>query len=445
MPTVLVIDDEPNILRSLSSALTRRGYDVLTAATGAEGIRKLADTVDAVMLDVLLPDFNGLKILKKIREKRPQLGVLMISGHATIEDAVKAVKLGAHDFLEKPLSLEKVLIVLENLFKLQRLEAELDQWRARAGEGGPLIGESPPMKTLLSEIARAAPTDSRVLITGANGTGKELVARMIWFGSKRNNKPFLAVNCAAIPEELIESELFGHEKGSFTGATSKKTGKFQQAHRGTLFLDEIGDMSMKTQAKVLRVLEDSLVTPVGGSQAMRVDTRIIAATNKDLPTQIETGRFREDLLYRLNVIPIHIPPLHERKPDIPLLVEHFLRMTAEKQGRRPKTINAGAVELLAAYDFPGNVRELRNVIERLAIMAEGKVITPADVRRWLPQVGAENQTRPLREAADDFEREYIQKTLDDCGGNVTKAAEQLGLERSHLYKKMKSLGMKTER
>lgn len=445
MPTVLVIDDEPNILRSLSSALTRRGYDVLTAATGAEGVRKLSDAVDAVLLDVRLPDFSGLKVLKKIREKRPQLGVLMISGHATIEDAVQAVKLGAHDFLEKPLSLEKVQIVLDNLFKLQRLSAELDHWRARAGEGGPLIGESPPIKTLLSEIARAAPTDSRVLITGANGTGKELIARMIWSGSKRNNREFLAVNCAAIPDELIESELFGHEKGSFTGATGKKIGKFQQAHRGTLFLDEIGDMSIRTQAKVLRVLEDSLVTPVGGAQSMRVDVRIIAATNKDLPTQIETGYFREDLLYRLNVIPIHIPPLNQRKSDIPLLVDHFLGVTADKLGRRTKTINAGALELLAAYDFPGNVRELRNVIERLVIMAEGRVITPADVRRWLPQVGEESQTRPLREAADDFEREYIQKTLDDCGGNVTKTAEQLGLERSHLYKKMKSLGMKAER
>lgn len=443
MPTVLVIDDEPNILRSLSSALTRRGYEVLTAATGAEGIQKLSAMVDAVLLDVRLPDFDGLKILKRIREKYPHVGVLMISGHATIEEAVQAVKLGAHDFLEKPLSLEKVLIVLENLLKLRRLEAEVDLWRTRAGEGGPLIGQSAPMKALLSEINRAAPTDSRVLITGANGTGKELVARMIWAGSKRRAHDFLAVNCAAIPEELIESELFGHEKGSFTGAAGNKTGKFQQAHHGTLFLDEIGDMSLKTQAKVLRVLEDSLVTPVGGAQAMKVDVRIIAATNKDLPAEIQNGRFREDLLYRLNVIPLHIPPLCERKADIPPLVDHFLRLTADKLGRAPRAINAGAVELLAAYDFPGNVRELRNVIERLVIMAEGRVITPADVRRWLPQVGAENQILPLKEAADDFERDYIRKTLDDCGNNVTKAAAQLGLERAHLYKKMKALGMKT--
>ncbi len=442
MPTVLVIDDETNILRSLHTALSRRGYDVLTAPNGVEGIRQLSPTVDAVLLDVQLPDFDGLKVLQKIKEKFPALGVLMISGHATIETAVKAVKLGAHDFLEKPLSLEKVRIVLDNLLKLRRLEDEVEIWRERAGEGGLLIGDAPAMKSLLSEISRAAPTDSRVLITGANGTGKEMVARMIYAGSKRKDREFLAVNCAAIPDELIESELFGHEKGSFTGATGKKTGKFQQAHRGTLFLDEIGDMSVRTQAKVLRVLEDGLVTPVGGAAPAKVDVRILAATNKDIPTEIKDGRFREDLFYRLNVIPIHLPPLVERKSDIPLLVEHFLQITADKLGRATKKINAGAVELLAAHDFPGNVRELRNIIERLVIMAEGKVITPADVRRWLPQVGAETDTRSLREAADDFEREYIRKTLDDCGGNVTRTAEQLGLERSHLYKKMKALGMK---
>lgn len=442
MSTVLVIDDEPNILRSLSFSLSRRGYDVLTAATGAEGVRKLSEAVDVVLLDVRLPDFDGIKVLKKIREKYPRLGVLMISGHATIEEAVTAVKLGAHDFLEKPLSLGKVNIVMENLLKLQRLENELE--RFRAVEGGPLIGESPPMKALRSEITRAAPTDSRVLITGENGTGKEMVARMIWSNSPRQNKVFLAVNCAAIPDELIESELFGHEKGSFTGAVGKKTGKFQEAHEGTLFLDEIGDMSVRTQAKVLRVLEDSLVTPVGGTASMKVDVRILAATNKDLPAEIQAGRFREDLLYRLNVIPMNVPPLRERKSDIPLLVHHFQQGIAERLGRRPRTFNAGTLELLSAYDYPGNVRELRNVIERLVIMSEGSVVTPADVRRWLPQVGAESQTQPLREAADDFEREYIQKTLDDCGGNVTRAAGQLGLERSHLYKKMKSLGIKSD-
>jgi len=441
MPTVLIIDDEQNILRSLSFGLSRRGYDVLTAATGAEGVRQLSAAVDAVLLDVRLPDFDGLNVLKKIREKHPRMGVLMISGQATIEEAVTSVKLGAHDFLEKPLSLEKVHIALKNLLKLQRLEDELKKWRA--DEGGPLIGESPPIKALLSEIARAAPTDGRVLITGENGTGKEMVARMIWSGSSRKDEVFLVVNCAAIPAELIESELFGHEKGSFTGATDKKIGKFLQAHGGTLFLDEIGDMSMRTQAKVLRVLADALVTPVGGSSPIKADTRILAATNKDLAAEIASGRFREDLYYRLNVIPINVPPLRERKSDIPLLVDHFLRMTAGRLARRPKTINAGALELLAAYDYPGNVRELRNVIERLVIMAEGKVITPADVRRWLPQVGTKSQIQPLKEAADDFEREYIQRKLDDCGGNATRAAEQLGLERSHLYKKMKALGIKT--
>ncbi len=441
MPTVLIIDDEQNILRSLSFGLSRRGYDVLTAATGAEGVRQLSAAVDAVLLDVRLPDFDGLNVLKKIREKHPRMGVLMISGQATIEEAVTSVKLGAHDFLEKPLSLEKVHIALKNLLKLQRLEDELKKWRA--DEGGPLIGESPPIKALLSEIARAAPTDGRVLITGENGTGKEMVARMIWSGSSRKDEVFLVVNCAAIPAELIESELFGHEKGSFTGATDKKIGKFLQAHGGTLFLDEIGDMSIRTQAKVLRVLADALVTPVGGSSPIKADTRILAATNKDLAAEIASGRFREDLYYRLNVIPINVPPLRERKSDLPLLVDRFLRITAGKLARRPKTINAGALELLAAYDYPGNVRELRNVIERLVIMAEGKVITPADVRRWLPQVGTKSQIQPLKEAADNFEREYIQRTLDDCGGNATRAAEQLGLERSHLYKKMKALGIKT--
>ena len=443
MPTVLIIDDEENILRSLSSALTRRGYEVLTAATGADGVRKLSALVDVVLLDVRLPDFDGLNVLKKIREKHPPAGVVMISAHGTIETAVGAVKLGAFDFLEKPLSLEKVLITLDNLLKLRRLESEIESLRARTGEGGPLIGESAAVKSLLTQISRAAPSDSRVLIMGENGTGKEVVARMIRAASPRKDKSFLAVNCAAVPDELIESELFGHEKGAFTGATGKKIGKFQQAHGGTLFLDEIGDMSPRTQAKVLRVLEDGQVTPVGGTTSARVDVRVLAATNKDLASEIKVGRFREDLFYRLNVIPLVVPPLRERKSDIPLLADHFLQVTAEKLGRRSRTINAGALELLAAYEYPGNVRELRNVVERLVIMSEGQVITPADVRRWLPQVGSEHELRPLKEAADDFEREYIQKTLADCGGNVTRAAEHLGLERSHLYKKMTALGIKS--
>jgi len=443
MPTVLIIDDEENILRSLSSALTRRGYEVLTAATGADGVRKLSALVDVVLLDVRLPDFDGLNVLKKIREKHPLAGVVMISAHGTIETAVGAVKLGAFDFLEKPLSLEKVLITLDNLLKLRRLESEIESLRARTGEGGPLIGESAAVKSLLTQISRAAPSDSRVLIMGENGTGKEVVARMIRAASPRKDKSFLAVNCAAVPDELIESELFGHEKGAFTGATGKKIGKFQQAHGGTLFLDEIGDMSPRTQAKVLRVLEDGQVTPVGGTTSARVDVRVLAATNKDLASEIKVGRFREDLFYRLNVIPLVVPPLRERKSDIPLLADHFLQVTAEKLGRRSRTINAGALELLAAYEYPGNVRELRNVVERLVIMSEGQVITPADVRRWLPQVGSEHELRPLKEAADDFEREYIQKTLADCGGNVTRAAEHLGLERSHLYKKMTALGIKS--
>ncbi len=442
MSTILVIDDEQNIRSSLASALSRRGYTVLTAATGSEGVRKISAELDAVLLDVKLPDTNGIEFLHVIREKYPQLGVIMISGHASIEDAVRAVKLGAFDFMEKPLSLEKVQITLENYFRLRSLEVEVTRLREQTGERGPLIGKAPAMKILMAEIARAAPTDSRVLITGENGTGKELVAQMIWRQSPRNEQPFLAVNCAAIPEELIESELFGHEKGAFTGALSRKVGKFQRAHKGTLFLDEVGDMSLKTQAKVLRVLEDSIVTPVGGSESVTVDVRILAATNKDLAEEIAADTFREDLYYRLNVIPIQVPALRERKSDIPLLAEHFLQLTAEKLSRKPRKLNAGALELLASYEYPGNVRELRNVIERLAIMSDGSVITPADVHRWLPNVGRESETRPLREAADDFERAYIRDTLEDCGGNVTKAAEILGLERSHLYKKMKNLGLK---
>ncbi len=442
MSTVLVIDDEENILTTLTMALSRRGFTVLTAATGSEGVRKVSAELDAVLLDVKLPDVSGIEILHLIRQKHPRLGVIMISGHASIEDAVRAVKLGAFDFLEKPLSLEKVQITLENYFRLRSLEVEVTRLREQTGERGPLIGKSRAMKKLLAEIARAAPTDSRVLITGENGTGKELVAQMIWRQSPRNEQPFLAVNCAAIPEELIESELFGHEKGAFTGAMSRKVGKFQRAHKGTLLLDEIGDMSVKTQAKVLRVLEDSIVTPVGGSESVTVDVRILAATNKNITEEIAAGRFREDLYYRLNVIPIHVPALRERKPDIPLLAEHFLQLTAEKLSRRPRSLNAGALELLAGYDYPGNVRELRNVLERLAIMADGSVITPADVHRWLPNVGRESQTRPLREAADDFERAYIRTTIEDCGGNLTKVAKVLGLERSHLYKKMKNLGLK---
>jgi two-component system nitrogen regulation response regulator NtrX len=372
--------------------------------------------------------------------------VVMISGHGNIESAVRAIKLGAYDFVEKPLSLEKTVLVIGNAVRQRRLEAENRALRATVDRRLTMVGESYAMAQLREQIAMAAPTNGRVLIFGENGTGKELVARSIHALSRRRNAPFIELNCAAIPEELIESELFGHMKGAFTGAVADRRGKFELADGGTLFLDEIGDMTLKTQAKVLRALQEQIVEPVGGTASVKVDVRVLAATNKDLPAEIRGGRFREDLYFRLNVIPVYVPPLRTRDSDIPLLADHFMAELAREYGRRPKRFDSGAATGLRSYSWPGNVRELRNVIERLMIMVPGDVITLGDLA-FLDGVSIQtagapsDESKPLHEARDRFERDYILKALAAQQGNISRTAEVLGVERSNLYRKMKGFGI----
>src|SRR6266545_4853943 len=385
-PVLLLIDDEPNILSSLRRALEIEGHDVEVAGGGRIGLEKLAARAfDLVMLDVMMPELDGLQTLKLIREKDPELPVIMMSGHATIETAVQATKLGAQDFIEKPLSSEKTLLTVRNalaLAKLRREHAELTE-KARADMA--MIGASPRMRAIFDKIRMVAPSAGRVLITGENGTGKELIARALHDHSKRADRPFIKLNCAAIPSELIESELFGHEKGAFTGATQMRRGKFELADGGTLFLDEVGDMNPSAQAKVLRVLQEGELERVGGHETLKVDVRVIAATNKNLAAEIAAGRFREDLFYRLNVVPIDLAPLRERREDVPGLVEHFLTHACRVDDRREKRMAPGAVTMLMQYDWPGNVRELKNLIERLVILTgDSEVIGEADVQDALP-------------------------------------------------------------
>ncbi|MBI3894378.1 MAG: sigma-54-dependent Fis family transcriptional regulator [Acidobacteria bacterium] len=443
---LLIVDDEQGIRQSLSAILQDEGYKILAVASGKECLRALEDdSFQLVLLDVWLEDGDGLEVLRQIQEKHPATVAVMISGHGTVETAVKATKLGAFDFLEKPLSIEKTLVAVKNALEHQSLLEENRQLRHQLEARHHIIGESVPMKALRQQLALMAPTNGRVLIYGESGTGKELVAHAIHGQSLRAAQPFVEVNCAAIPEELIESELFGHHKGSFTGATEDKTGKFQKADGGTLFLDEVGDMSLKTQAKVLRVLEEQRFEPLGSTIAVSVDVRVIAATNKSLEEEIARGNFREDLFYRLNVIPFVVPPLRERVEDIPLLANHFLREFASAYGRKPKELTPAALEALQAYSWPGNVRELRNLIERIVILAPQSVID----RRHLPSLLLRNhqprktvtESTTLQQARAAYERDFILKKLEENRGNITRTAEVLGLERSHLYRKMKSLGI----
>src|SRR4051794_26983156 len=412
-PTVLVVDDEAGVRSALSGVLRDEGYTVEAVDSGEACLdRVLRAPYDAIVLDIWLPGMDGLVTLARLRERRVDAPVVMISGHGNIESAVRAIKLGAFDFVEKPLSLEKTVLVVGNAVRQRRLEAENRALRAQSDRRLTMVGESPVMMQLRDQVAMAAPTNGRVLIFGENGTGKELVARSIHAMSRRRTGPFVEVNCAAIPEELIESELFGHVKGSFTGATADRRGKFELADAGTLFLDEIGDMSVKTQAKVLRALQEQVVEPVGGTSSVRVDVRVIAATNKDLPTEIRGGRFREDLYFRLNVIPIFVPPLRDRDADIPQLAEHFMTEFAREYGRRPKRLDPGAAAGLRSYRWPGNVRELRNVIERLMIMVPGEVIAASDLAflEGGTIAGTEPPGAPaltLHDAREKFEREYI--------------------------------------
>ena len=443
---ILVVDDEPLIRQSLSGVLEDEGYDVAAVESGEACLEEISrDRYDLVLLDIWLPGIDGLETLERIAERplteRP--AVVMISGHGTIETAVKATKLGAFDFLEKPLTIDKVSVVVKNAIRQRRLELEVERLRDDYGRAPKIIGESVPMKALRRQLALMAGTNGRVLIFGESGAGKELVARAIHAMSPRAREPFVDVNCAAIPEDLIESELFGHRKGSFPGATEDKIGKFQKADGGTLFLDEVGDMSLKTQAKVLRTLDEQKFEPVGADRAVQVDVRVIAATNKDLEKEMEQGNFREDLYYRLNVIPFYVPPLRDRIEDVPLLADHFLREFATAYGRRPKELTPAAYEALMSYRWPGNVRELRNLMERIVIMNPQTRIDARHIPLPLNR-GAARPPRPsasLQEVREAAEREYIMKKLEETGGNVSRAAELLGLERSNLYRKMKALGI----
>ena len=441
--TLLIVDDEALIRSSLGGALGREGYQVDLAASVAEARTKLREAYDYVLLDVWFPDGSGLDLLAEIMEGTPDTIVIMMSGHATVDAAVKATRLGAFDFLEKPISLERLLILLRNAGEKAALTAE--NRRLAAPWAHSIVGRSAAVQSLLREIQLAGSTAARVLIQGENGTGKELVARALHAASPRRDRPFVAVNCSAIPEELIESELFGHERGAFTGATQSRRGRFEEAHEGTLFLDEIGDMSARAQTKLLRVLQENEITRVGGNRAIRVDVRVIAATNQNLEERVRENRFREDLYFRLAVVPIQVPPLRERTEDIPLLVEHFVASITKETGGKPRVLSASALDLLRHYPFPGNVRELRNIVERLCIMTRGASIGVEQVQAILPRApGGSAASVRLSEAVREFERKEIEAALLGAGGSMTRAAVRLGLERSHLYKKMKRLGWKPE-
>jgi two-component system nitrogen regulation response regulator NtrX len=442
---ILVVDDEPSIQKSLRGILEDEGYAVLEAMTGQAALDALAaQQVDLVLLDIWLPDLDGVDVLGRIKAGRPDLPVVMMSGHGTIEVAVRATKLGAYDFIEKPLGMEKTILTIRHALDQKTLREENTGLRQALEDRHRLVGTSRVMQELLRQAEVAAPTNGRILISGENGTGKELLARLIHLKSRRFQGPFVEINCAAIPEELIESELFGHERGAFTGAVSRKQGKFELADGGTLFLDEVGDMSLKTQAKVLRVLEEQSFSRIGGTKPISCDVRVIAASNKNLEEEIHAGRFREDLFYRLNVIPFHLPPLRERRRDIPLLVKHFMALFAEQHGLPPKEVAADAMDLLSGSDWPGNVRQLRNLVERIIIMIPQPVVTAAEVASLLSGTpsrdeGREAELLSLREARAVFERNYIAEVVAKHGGNISRAAKSLGIERSNLHRKLRQM------
>ncbi len=445
---ILVVDDEQGIRESLRGVLEDEGYSVHVVGSGEAALEELHKrSYDLLLLDVWLPGMDGLSVLAEIQKlplsERP--GIVMISGHGNIETAVKATKLGAFDFLEKPLTIEKVTVTIQNALKQRKLEVEVERLKGASGEERRIIGDSVPMRALRQQLDLMARTNGRVLIFGESGSGKELVAHAIHRSSPRAQGPFVEVNCAAIPEDWIESELFGHRKGSFAGALDDKIGKFERADGGTLFLDEVGDMSLKTQAKVLRFLDEGRFAPLGADESIRSDVRVIAATNKNLEDEIERGNFREDLFYRLNVIPFHVPPLRERVEDIRLLADLFLHEFTTGYGRKQKELTPEAYRVLEEYSWPGNVRELRNLMERIVIMnpqtrVEARQIPLNSPRKLAPE-RVQDRFGSLQDVREAAEREYILKKLDETGGNVTKTAELLGLERSHLYRKMKALGI----
>jgi two-component system, NtrC family, nitrogen regulation response regulator NtrX len=442
--SILIVDDEPGIRQSLTGVLEDEGFIVSSVASGEECLAAFEKRLyTCVLLDVWLPGIDGIETLERLKANYPDVGVVMISGHGRIETAVRATKLGAFDFIEKPLSLEKTLLAVKNAIRQRELEATNSDLQAKLAKSYVMIGNSVPMRALRQQIAYAAPTHGRVLIYGESGTGKELVARALHGQSARAARPFIEFNCAAIPEELIESELFGHVKGAFTGATQAKRGKFERADGATLFLDEVGDMSLKMQSKVLRVLEEQSFEPVGSEESVNVDVRVIAATNKRLEAEIERGSFRADLFYRLNVIPFEIPPLRERLEDIPLLVQHFNLEFSLANGRTPKEFTASAWSRMQNYNWPGNVRELRNTVERVIIMNARNEVEADD----LPILSGEASPASsynfdsYREAAEAYEREYILRKLAETDGNISRTAELMGIDRSHLYRRMKALGI----
>jgi len=450
-PLVLVVDDEANLRRMLGAVLGAEGYGVAEAGSGTEAIASVQrNRPDAVFLDLAMPGGpDGLTTLEHLVHEAPGLPVIMMSGRAGLHDAVRATKLGAHHFLEKPLAPEAVLLTLRSALELARARAEAQALREAMGPTATLVGSSPQMAEVRALIARVAPTEARVLISGESGTGKELVAAAIHAASTRAGGPFVRVNCAAIPRELIESEMFGHEKGSFTGASERRFGRFELADSGTLFLDEVGDLGVEAQAKLLRALEAAEIERVGGERPIPVDVRVVSATNKDLARASRDGRFREDLLYRLNVFPIVLPPLRERPGDIPELVRHFTALLAERIGRAPKGVSDDAMAVLAGHSWPGNVRELANVVERLIILSPRATIAADDVTTVLPAPGAGAAALPSPEARDvvltdeldRLERTLISRALSAAGGNVAEAARRLATDRANLYRRMKRLGM----
>ncbi len=444
-PVVLVVDDEEGIRESLSGILEDEGYEVIIAGSGEEALGIIREqTPDLVLLDVWLPEMDGIRTLEEIKAFKRNIPVIMISGHGNVEVAVKATIMGAYDFLEKPLSLERVILSSKRALERSVLESENRGLRENLTRKWRLLGESPPIKALLGQIDMAARSNSRVLITGESGSGKEVVARLLHAKSNRAEKLFVEVNCAAIPQELIESELFGHEKGSFTGAFEKKKGKFELADSGTLFLDEIGDMSLQTQAKLLRVIETQEFQRVGGNANINVDVRIIAATNKDMKEEVKNGTFREDLIFRLNVIHIEVPPLREHKDDIPLLVDYFINSLAAECGQAPKKLTPDSFNRLREHNWPGNIRELKNLIERLVIMTPSSVINVHALLFKESREGSDYFTyKTLKEARDAFERDFIIKKLEENSWNVSKTAEILGMERSNLHRKIKTYNIHT--
>ena len=449
MSRILIVDDEESIRRTLAGILSDESFEVVTAEDGEQALGQLSDAegTDLVLLDIAMPGRDGIEVLEILRGSHPHLPVVIMTGHGTVETAVRATKLGAFDFIEKPLSVDKLLLTIEHALEQSRLERENARLRADALRAHEILGDSEPVRNLKEQIQLAAPTHGWVLITGENGTGKELVARQIHARSRRAHKPFVDVNCAAIPEELIESELFGHEKGAFTGAIARKRGKFELADGGTLFLDEIADMSLKTQAKILRILQEHAFERVGGTESIEVEVRVIAATNKDLEKEIAEGRFREDLYYRLNVIPFHVPALRQRREDIPLLARAFVAEFCAQARSKPKQLSAEALSVLHDYPWPGNVRELRNLVERLVLMAPGPELGVEDLPTTMRAVSrvAGEEAETLEVARRAFEREYLTGKLREHGWHISRTAASVGLARESLSRKIKALGIEVVR